>query len=596
MLFTCSFPFLTGFLPQQNGISLVTPTTPTTPVSCVSEDQQTLGSLPVNKETGTITISQEHEESSIHKLPDLKIEDVEAVCQHNVTNEQVFLRPLTFNEEYESDSGYSTFDVSPHGSSSSNYFANLLSPSLTPTPMQLSPAHFGYPDIDGSMGNPAGFFSFPPLSANSGSSSCSNESPFFFGNSAQTADLPRTPSEGHASFLQPISLPRAQVAHETVLNKCGEATPTYCMGSGTIQTAQQATNDIFNLEESKHTVVVVPNTHSYSTAHFPFSANEFTRDKVATTPIINSKSPISVAMMTTPPPLRVEESIVVEIKPEISTMEQRRSSSSDGHVVDQSQYLLNSFGQEPIDNGKLSSISYEQNPLGIQDSGRTVYAQVLASSGKPASVATNNKNAKKMRQRSLQSKQTQRKGSTSKSQWPKSMNPGNLVAFRNFILKKLNKDKETDEDESMALYHSDPHHKSDSLSLPPEHICYGDDNSIIDDSHLVLLPPDFQGLDNIFDDIDFNPDSLLAPECSQSTTSPFSVSTNGSPDPFSPSGTESVHERASMSPLAEDYMDFNGFFHFFDVDPSSSDIDLPLSHDLDMIFKSDADPLLGGIS
>jgi hypothetical protein len=160
------------------------------------------------------------------------------------------------------------------------------------------------------------------------------------------------------------------------------------------------------------------------------------------------------------------------------------------------------------------------------------------------------------------------------------MNPGNLAAFRNFILKKLNKDKQTESAEATNVY------------CQPLDGCYDNGN------HGNCTRSDYQNFDDFFKGIDFNPDSLLSSEQQPSygksnLLSPFSMSlTSDSPDPFSPSLS---YTDGNPSPTNnDDSMDINGFFHFFNPQPISDDHSF--LHDFDNIFKTDADPLLGGIS
>ena len=527
------------------------------------------------------------EKSNIHSLPYLKVEEVEAVISHH-TNDHFLSSLSSFGEvggtEYESDSGYSTFDVSPHGSHTSTGFFNnpLLSPAITPVtptpglPNSTSPVSFGFSD-DGILigGNGHHFFpgsAPPPLSA---SSSC--DSNFFFGQSGTPGDAltDHTPFSFPPSCSQPKKEPNQSSTEST---------------EKVLQTAQKATRNLSSFEDSKQTVVLVPN--SFNSVVAPPAPH----GSQAPAPPVSS-----VTVLTTPPPVKAEDSVVITIKPEIAYTE---SHTNDIHV------------QPPVTKDTVSTVvSKPSSNPSPGENGRLVYARVVPVSNGSTCTALPNKgtgksSGSKSRHRGGVSKRSKGGGGHKSNQWPKSMNPGNLVAFRNFILKKLNKEQGENcgEEEELVEELGDNRLLSESDSFPPYH------ESLIG-AHAGLIP-DCDKLEEIFKDIDFNPDSLLSLSETQDTftMSPFSATGTSSSDPFSPSSSSSGcgFNEAPRAHSLDETMDFDGFFHMFDATPgggvsssslsvgppgSDSELDLlSLSQDLDMIFKSDADPLLGGIS
>lgn len=625
-------------------------------------------------------------------LPDLRVEEVEAIISHNP--EKLNQRNSNSLNDSESDSGYSTFDVSPNGSTtSSTHLLNPLSPAITPiTPLPMlptttSPISFTYTeDALSGIAGPSAFLPPPPLSGNS-----TYDTSFFF-NPNELHGMPSTPIDTLSEHSFPPSTPYQQSELA--------ASPHFSMADPTIQTlpmqpldivsiptsyhdgvqsVQPATSNLSSLEDSKHNVVIVPNSYSCFQPQ-PFSSFGNLPTSVAvsystpTTLIYPELYKPSVALLTTPPPSRVDESIVINIKSEpshhgclhMSPEQATQSVPTTSHTLplfstsdinnvvtsflppfsasyhappptyvvsnsNTSNEILDKFSK-PTE--KISAKTNNSNDTSVMttlhsaskpntcnvdvvslpsDGGPTVYAQVLpTSSVAPVNYSKSNgqlaagSNKLRYRSNSTPMKPIQHK----KPQWPKSMNPGNLMAFRNFILKKLNKGPgEIDYASEMTTSTISDYHKS--LGMPQE--CFSESSMplYLSSSKSESTLADCSNIDDIFKDINFNPDSLLTSETSQdgASLSPFSSPSykSPSPGPFSPAMMDPSLKPTrkdsvfSDSVLEDNNMDFDGFFHFFNVNPvsqtaSNPEVILPLSQDLDNIFKTDADPLLGGLS
>ena len=544
---------------------------------------------------------KEPKSSNIQALPYLKVEEVEAVIFNHKKDH--FLSSLSsFGEvvgsEYESDSGYSTFDVSPHGShASTGFFSNpLLSPAITPVtptpglPNSTSPVSFGFSDDGLLMNGSSHFFSgsapHPPLSASS-----SSDGNFFF-------ETPTDALSDHAAFS--FSSSSSQSKKEV------NASGIESKDSNVLQTVQKATRNVSSFEESKQTVVLVPNSFNPSSSS---TSNSNQTDQV-------SPAMSSVTLLTTPPPVKAEDSIVIAIKPEIAYSQCQSNNISSLPHKTQLGYTetapINMDTSYVATKPASNSSSKPTVPSTLIENGRLVYARVVPVSNGSllSSKGTGKSSGSKSRHRISKKNKNGGGGGHKSSQWPKSMNPGNLVAFRNFILKKLNKEQggengPGDEEEELGEELGDNRLLAENDFFPSFN-CH---ESLIGSQGFV---PDGNNLEEIFKDVDFNPDSLLSLSEMQETCSlsPFSITGTSFSDPFSPSSSSSGGGFGEMNPFDEN-MDFDGFFHMFDVTPggtsstslsvappsSESELDLlSLSQDLDMIFKSDADPLLGGIS
>ncbi|XP_019853704.1 PREDICTED: zinc finger protein ZXDC-like isoform X2 [Amphimedon queenslandica] len=574
-------------LPSGFHMSLIAPNTSVTPHTVPS-------SLPPVKDEPKA--EKEPKSSNIHSLPYLKVEEVEAVI-YNHKKDHILSSLSSFGEvvgtEYESDSGYSTFDVSPHGShASTGFFSNaLLSPAITPVtptpglPNSTSPVSFGFSD-DGLLMNGTGhFFSgsapHPPLSASS-----SSDGNYFF-------EPPTDALSDHAAF----SFSSSSSQSKKEVNPLGLESKD----SNVLQTVQKATRNVSSFEESKQTVVLVPNSFNPSSSA---TSNSNKTNEVA--PAMSS-----VTLMTTPPPVKAEDSIVITIKPEVAYSESQSSDMPHKTQLGYTETAPMNTDTSSVASKLASNLSSKPSvPPTLIENGRLVYARVVpVSNGSlPSNKGTGKSSGSKSRHR-ISKKSKNGGGAHKSSQWPKSMNPGNLVAFRNFILKKLNKEQggengPGDEEEELGEELGDNRLLAEN-DFFPSFRCH---ESMIGSQGFI---PDGDNFEEMFKDVDFNPDSLLSLSEMQETCSlsPFSVTGTSLSDPFSPSSSSSGGG-FEMNPFDEN-MDFDGFFHMFDVTPagtsstslsvappsSESELDLlSLSQDLDMIFKSDADPLLGGIS
>ena len=201
-------------------------------------------------------------------------------------------------------------------------------------------------------------------------------------------------------------------------------------------------------------------------------------------------------------------------------------------------------------------------------------------------------------------------GQRKKSQWPKSMNPGNLVAFRNFILNKLKKGQEPDVMAS-SLSSTKPLMHHPMVQIPSVGCCESPHELSFAPSKPTSLGALRGEYSDLLAEMSFNPDSLLSSE--SSGDSPLAVFGGGSPlgdfglglaDEIglgSPSLNGFPAQSASPPHLTESTMDIDGCVQFFADDPitqSLSESNLPSSfdQDLDNIFKTDRDPLLGALS
>ena len=581
-------------------------------------------------------------------LPDLKVEDVEAVMSEHTqwTGDQIdtFLKSIDMEEldcgsslktsslsGYDSDSGYSTHEVSPMAGGATHY-SSALSPAITPvTPSSIltssstsSPIPFClchddmFPLHSGGTGNADHHFfggsDLPLLSHPSSSSEQLFQSPSLCPttpSSPQHHSLPTTP-------FQSASSPQVFVSISQPSRGC-------------VQSVLPPISNVSDIEANRHSVTIVPNSFCSSMTCL---STETTASSVTMTHAQTSNAPhfdnfldgyLNMLEMDNSSDKHSTDSTSTDVK---DTLEATRfmESSFDNAGQDKSNDLCSNFVTKieagGIDCSRKSSCSSEHLPnpvcnehselrLVSNDTGRIVIAQVLSPPKQtqilePANSKSTGSNSVNTRSVSGKSKGKGRHHSVSvsmkghqkgkkKTNWPKSMNNGNLMAFRNFILGKLKQSPPTVSRSSFA----------------PLHI----DNEILPSQSVPLTPTCFSvPSDDFFNDLVFNPDTLLtASEGSMDSSSPFSHhsgSISPSPVPMSPSLESSIHF-SSLSSLSSDLspscpesgngnLDIDGFIQCLTVDPVSQGVkqnfNTHLTDEFCSFLKTDADPLLGGLS
>ena len=638
------------------------------------------------------------------ELPDLKVEDVEAVISEHTdwSGEQIegFLRSLDLGElecggslsGYESDSGYSTYEVSPLASSvTSTHYGSALSPAITPvTPTPVLPSP--------SISSPIPFCPFQEdLFSNAISKSFLSSVPVpqplsatstLDGNFFSASDLPllpTTPTDTLSEHSFPLPTPyqhvdMTQTPHFHIPSQYQQFPMTMITAKHPtqpivaqfpiptkigVQSVLPATSNISTIEDSKHKVVVIPNVFgippqlpphpSCSSVRYMPSSSSATclKSEMSKPHVSGTTGQFSCAVSENSQTMKQKfEECNKEPNPD-KTVQSNSTSISNVHQkqvwLPEIKERINSIMKPKPDSEKspqcrfsegsekVSTNGTEKTPEWIStlagsksdllslspEGARMVFAQILSSpSSSPSAPSMTSARSEfriqnsrssgkgKFRQRSntVPMKASQRKG---KSTWPKSMNSGNLMAFRNFILSKLKKGKEVTEcnpnssDESVRSFDWS---STDQIMGP---LCSRNTRFSSDSS----CPSSFLSLsestkyEELLSEINFNPDTLLASDGTIDCTSlsPFSRqsgSISPSPVPLSP-GLETSLQFASLSsltsdsPSADTNMGFDGYVQFLSVDPLSQSLSDPnpsstnLNDDLDHIFKTDADPLLG---
>lgn len=597
------------------------------------------------------------------ELPDLKVEDIEAVISEHSdwSQEQIenFFRSLDLSEVecaqsfsgsgYDSDSGYSTYDVSPVGSSISSigHYNSSLSPAITPvtpTPILSSSSSSPLPigpfqeEFMPGAGILSTLLTITPQSASEG---------YFSG-----FDLPTLPPHSVADSFQdqPFSphYPCSVYQFGDCITQCPVppssitnlqfAPPMHYQTSyptaSDIQSTPPATSNLASIEEDKHTVILVPNAYNghmtQSIGLSPTTPQLVLEPVQCTSPPAHSSSVTQMEQEMSagagskplhhppsPPtscPLPSTSAFSErEMKRQLSLPELERGDAM--LLRSPTQQVVDGFGNQVT---PLTSPSQTFPPLPKPHSqlpkqqrcpsDRTVYAQVLppTSTFPPHTLTPSPEQASsphclvKESTRGLRTKSRQlRSGSVpmkrqkrNKSQWPKSMNPGNLMAFRNFILNKLKKGQEkpmTVTGVPQPLSHS-LHRSVSETSSTSDRTEMGSPTI----THGLTSPRDCSDL---LSDASFNPDTLLSADLALDS-SPFDLlSPSATPDDaFSVTSPESQFLNSEID------MDFDGYAQLLSTD------DLPLSEgltdsalsclnsDLENIFKTDQDPLLGGLS
>lgn len=628
------------------------------------------------------------------ELPYLKVEDIEAVMLEHTswtTNQiETFLKTLDIEEldgssslksslsGYESDSGYSTHEISPMGlppSAIPHHYSSSLSPAITPvTPSPIlsmssasSPAPFCLYQDDL-------FTNLHPTPSTTSTTSAADHHHFF-----GTADL---------SLLQQVSAPphggEQQLFQTSTLYNAiqtpptSQTSPTVSEPSkmSCIQSVLPPMNNISDIEANSHDVTVVPNSFCSSpslsssicsTVSHPslnpqcietasqfdsfldgyFSIKTSTNQQLSHNPVTTSSSS-SVSLQN------INTTAIPDASSSGSTLQQASSSHacSNPEVVS-SPTSYYTTKKENMSSRKLSSCSLDSQVISTSESqcssvssenGRMVIAQVLSPSKQQQPLPTpllvtgsinnnnngNNKSSKpstrvkaKGRHHSASATLKSHQKGKKKSTWPKSMNSGNLMAFRNFILGKL---KHT----------SPPPSSSSAIAYRPFSVsCVSsgrDQGNTLSSSHPHSIPstPSFYSSvapptsEDIFSDFGFDPDTLLSEQSMDTSCfSPFSHhsgSISPSPVPISPSpvpvspNLDASMQFTSLSSLSSNHspcsietttsgagnLDIDGFIQCLSVDPVSREFEESfqsrLGEDFCNVLKTDSDPLLGGLS
>ena len=509
------------------------------------------------------------------ELPDLKVEDIQAVISDSSdwSGEQVenFFNsldlsrpdcPQSLGSGYDSDSGYSTYDVSPIGSTIGAHYNSSLSPAITPvtptpilsssSPLPITTYHDEFMQGQGLLTTPLA--AVTPQSASDG----------YF-------DLPSLPPHSEP-FTEQVFTPHYPGLYHEGVTSCSmtssslsfamnyQQSSAYSFSSDVAQCTPPATTS--SMDDDKHTIMFIPNTYG---GHIPQSIRGGPSPMVLEpVPQVKQDIPASVGSE----PLHHPSS-----PPRSCPLPTTSTSAFVALNEDERQLSLPDLKERCL----VTSTDLPPHLMKPRcPTDRTVYAQVL-----PPTTALSQC---KERGNSLRIKSRQgRSGSVpmkrqkrSKSQWPKSMNPGNLMAFRNFILNKLKQGQE----------------KPLTVSGPPQPLySHSENGSTNSDSSGQNSPTTLQSQYDLLADMTFNPDTLLS---SDLPSSPFDLlSPSATPD-----DTFSVSSPESQLLGSEIGVDFDGYAQLFSAD------DLPLtealsdsniSSDLENIFiKTDRDPLLGG--
>lgn len=646
------------------------------------------------------------------ELPYLKVEDIEAVMLEHTswtTNQiETFLKTLDIEEldgsssslksslsGYESDSGYSTHEISPMGlppsvpplPSSHHYHGSSLSPAITPvTPSPILSMSSASSPTPFCLYQDDLFTSTLPHPTTT--SATPSDHHHFFGaadlsllHQMSAAAAAAAPHTDHALQQVQIFQP-PQTLYNAIPNPPTSQTPPDPSPTPTtttqskvscIQSVLPPINNISDIEASSHDVTVVPNSYCSSPSSTVSSSTSPTTHHHSINPqcietasqfdtfldgYFNTKTSNSTQSMPDTSSnnyMDIDSNNSTTSLPNIipTTLEQKLP--TDGYCSKISRKLSSCS----LDSQMIESLSSSTRAgSAVNDGGRMVIARVLSSPGKPATtIATslhgnhnnNNKSNKPTKVRSKgrhhsasatlkshpKGKKKNSPAQQASSSWPKSMNSGNLMAFRNFILGKL---KHTSPPPSST---SSPPVAGGPVGYPfPTSAASGDQMS-----HSIPSTPSFYSpvpatapatsSENIFSDFGFNPDTLLsASEQSAIDTSCFSPfshhssaagSVSPSPIPISPSPVpvspdlDASMQFTSLSSISSSHspcsiksappttsrgeagnLDIDGFIQCLSVDPVSREFEETfqshLSEDFCNALKTDSDPLLGGLS
>lgn len=634
------------------------------------------------------------------ELPDLKVEDIEAVISEHTdwSGEQIesFFRSLELNEVectrslsgYESDSGYSTYDVSPLASGMS--YTGSLSPAITPvTPNPIFPPPTSSPTTATSL-NPfqedflaaslSATVSPPPL-LSSASSSDGN----FFG-AFEFPPLPSTPTDSlsehsltsPALYSSDYYMTPPQFHFPPVSQTQSHAYPMQYlpMPVDGVRSVPPATSNLSSIEDGKHAVILVPNSYAgnglimpssaasspleapiqiklepgfaggqHFNCHFQIPSDLFPVTAMTPcTPVVGEERQLSLnpssglvvqAQLLCDAALALDQNDGVSDLPGLCLPGIKQKIEAIMVPKAESPFKKSSCKEDksraPVRAKSTSDVVQATGSEAPKES-RRVYAQILSKSGEASSVtptsssaptqtriqASSKSQAKPGRGGACMRPRQQRCGSVpmkssqrKKSQWPKSMNPGNLVAFRNFILNKLKKGQEP-ESLATSLASTMPLMHHPLMQIPSNMHCERPHGLSFIPSN---KPTSLGGLRGEYSDLlaemSFDPDSLLSSESlAESPSAVFGGSSSLGDFGLSLAdemtlSSSSLHNLSMQlsSPLSapEATMDIDGCVQFFAEDPitqSLSDSNLPSSfdQDLDNIFKTDRDPLLGALS
>lgn len=628
---TITLSFNVSFLLLFIGIKINSPSPSTAGSPSLIPMPQSTHDLAAPRHDDLCYSATQNENLENFELPDLKVEDIEAVIsdQSDWSGEQMenFFRSLDMNQVdcgqslggsgYDSDSGYSTYDVSPVDSNMSirGHYSSSLSPAITPvtptpilsssSPLPITSFHEDYIQSAVMLSTPLavtpqsatdGYLDLPSLPPHSAAAESFPEhmyAPHFQGlyqlsECVTTCPVPASPS---LASLQGFALSMGYTSPYTLSSEVPQCTPPVTCNTTTI-------------EDDKHTVVLIPNTYT-CTGHIP--------QAITPTP----SSPLLLQSLQLPTKTQVQQETPVSLtvgseplhhppsSPAYSSTTSPAfvaSSENDMKLKDAEDPLLT--GSPPplvsIVDATLSDTRTSVKPLPQKcPTDHTVYAQVLpptstisAHSLTPSpeqqapSPQCKGSRGTRMKGRQVRSGSVPTKRlKRTKSQWPKSMNPGNLMAFRNFILNKLKKGQE-----KPLTVTGVPQPLSHSL-----HRSYSETGSAGDKSG--ESSPSAMSSHDLMNDMSFDPDTLLS--CTMSLDAvPFDLLNQST----TPDDAFSVSSPDSQIFGSETGVDFDGYAQLFSTD------DLPLSEalsdsnistmdsDLDNIFKTDYDPLLGAMS
>ena len=555
------------------------------------------------------------------ELPDLKVEDVEAVMlEHtNWTGDQIdtFLKSLEMEEldcasslksslsGYESDSGYSTHEVSPMGRVT--HYSSALSPAITPvTPSTiLSSSSSSTSPVPFCLYHDDIFHTMPPQSttptAVSNNNTTTGTDHYFFGGSDLT--LPHVSTSDTISTLCHTSqLPPSQQPF-VALNQSSK---------GCVQSVPPPISNVSDIEANRHSVTVVPNSFCNTTTLSSISQQQ---------PQFDNFLDGYLNMLNTDDHEKQQSCQTGNKNPNIDNSEtvdaRKRLLFDEGDYFDgiESSQTSNCDSSDEYTRqlsccAELNKSNNNNELAGRIEGGRLVIAQVVNTPPKQINYHSNNcrlsnKAKGKGRHHSVTVTMKGHQRGKKKSNWPKSMNSGNLIAFRNYILGKLK------------------HNPAISQYAAPSERLIDIQQQQSSSHHAVSTPSMFYSVpnsDDIFNDIGFNPDTLLTCERSSvdsSCFSPFShhsgsispspVPMSPSPVPMSPNLESSIHftSLSSLSSVpspctASGHLDIDGFIQCLSVDSiqAQGGLDQPvrMSPDFCNILKTDADPLLGGLS
>ena len=588
------------------------------------------------------------------ELPDLDVEDVETVMsEHSTwTGDQIetFLKSLDIEEldccsslksslsGYESDSGYSTHEVSPLMGGSTHY-SSALSPAITPvTPSPILSSSTSSPLPFCLYQDDAIFPQVHPVTPNATTpnTATSNSDHHFFG----STDIPLL-SQGPQCSPPPDFLSSSSSSSPSICQQADGSQQPHFLSlnsstKGCVQSVMPPISNIPDIEANRHSVTVVPNSYCNS----PCPSTEIRTINSHSNIVINPQCTDSIPqfdnildgylnMLSTgngDEQVNSNNNNQAFLNDNVSDRIQRQPSVEDQSDIRENDSRKPSCSVETMQ--QLADVNQANESSGrtlVSDSGRKVIAQVLSpprqtqqqmasagtvpsshsnrSSSNSSSSSNGSSSGSGCRSSKVKGKGRHHSASVAmkghqrgkkKNSWPKSMNSGNLLAFRNFILGKLK---------------HNPAVSCSYTTSPSEHL------SDVPMSHSVPPTPTYFSLpsDDIFSDIAFNPDTLLTSECSLDSAcfSPFSHhsgSISPSPVPLSP-GLESSMHFTSLSSLSSNpspcptsaNLGIDGFIQCLPVDQVSQGFEQDfhphhLADDFCSALKTDADPLLGGLS